>query len=309
MAIDWKAVRRQKLLHLLGELPEMENEVRAEVISIEQHEHYDVETLQLHLNGIEPAQAFMVHPKNRHSKTPVILFNHSHGGIYNIGKDEIFRDKGYLQKPHYAQFLTSLGYSVLSFDAWGFGARATQSEGAIFKQMLMKGQVMWGMMVYDSMRALDYLQQRDDVHSTRLGTMGISMGGLMSWWLAALDERVQFCIDLCSLADYEALIDARSLERHGIYFYVPNIMKHFTVGEINSLISPRPHLAFAGKHDDLVPLDGLARIDEVTAQVYAADGARHAWRLAVHDCGHEETPAMREDIAAFLADWRDAAGA
>lgn len=304
LGTDWKNVRRQKLLGLLGELPKMERDVRSEVVSIEQHEQYDVETLVLDLNGIEPVRAFIVHPKNRQGKTPVILFNHSHGGIYDIGKDEIFQDKGYLQKPNYATFLTSLGYSVLSIDAWGFGERATQSEGAIFKQMLMKGHVMWGMMVYDSMRALDYLQQRDDVDVARLGTMGISMGGLMSWWLAALDERVRFCIDLCSLADYEALIDAGSLDRHGIYFYVPNIMKHFTVGEINSLISPRPHLAFAGKHDDLVPLDGLARIDAETAKVYTADGASDAWRLAIHDCGHEETPAMRADIAAFLETWR-----
>lgn len=300
MTIDWKTVQRQRLMSLLGEWPEMDRVVQSRVISIEQHEQYEVETLELHLNGIEPAQAFMVHPKNKQGKAPVVLFNHSHGGIYEIGKEEIFQDKGYLQKPHYAEFLTSLGYSVLCFDAWGFGARATQSEGAIFKQMLMKGQVMWGMMVFDSMRALDYLQQRDDVDVARIGTMGISMGGLMSWWLAALDEHVQFCIDLCSLADYESLIDAGSLDRHGIYFYVPNIMKHFTVGQINSLISPRPHLAFAGKHDDLVPLDGLARIDAETAKVYVADGARDAWRLAIHNCGHEETPAMRDDIAAFL---------
>src|SRR5690606_7211405 len=119
--------------------------------------------------------------------------------------------------------------AVLSIDAWGFGERFTSSEGAIFKQMLWNGQVMWGMMVYDSMRAIDYLVSREDVDSERIGTLGISMGGTMAWWLAALDERVCFCIDLCSLADYDALIEERKLDLHGIYYYVPSLLKHFTV--------------------------------------------------------------------------------
>ena len=33
----------------------------------------------------------------------------------------------------------------------------------MFKAMLWQGQVLWGMMVYDSLRALDFLVQRPDV--------------------------------------------------------------------------------------------------------------------------------------------------
>ena len=29
----------------------------------------------------------------------------------------------------------------------------------------------------------------------------------MAWWLAALDERITCCIDLCCLTDFEALIE------------------------------------------------------------------------------------------------------
>ena len=68
---------------------------------------------------------------------------------------------------------------------------------------------MWGMMVYDSIRALDYLETRPDIDAGRIGTLGLSMGSTMAWWLAALDERVKVCVDLCCLTDFEALMAHR----------------------------------------------------------------------------------------------------
>lgn len=59
--------------------------------------------------------------------------------------------------------------------------------------MLLTGKVMWGMMIYDSLSALDYMQSRSDVQPDRIGTIGMSMGGLMAWWTAALDDRIKVC--------------------------------------------------------------------------------------------------------------------
>ena len=74
---------------------------------------------------------------------------------------------------------------------------------------------MWGMMVYDSLRAVDYLVTRADVDAGRIGTIGMSMGSTMGWWLAALDERVKVCVDICCLTDFEALLEEKGLEGHG----------------------------------------------------------------------------------------------
>ena len=94
------------------------------------------------------------------------------------------------------------------------------------------------MMVYDSLKAIDYLVQREDVDPARIGTLGLSMGSTMAWWVAALDTRVKVCIDLCCLTDYQALMEARGLDGHGIYYYVPSLLKYFTTAEINALIVP-----------------------------------------------------------------------
>ena len=58
-------------------------------------------------------------------------------------------------------------------------------------------------MVYDSIKAIDYLLTRPDVDGSRIATLGISMGSTMAWWVAALDPRVKVCIDICCLTDFE----------------------------------------------------------------------------------------------------------
>jgi dienelactone hydrolase len=158
-------------------------------------------------------------------------------------------------------------------------------------------------MVYDSLRALDYLVSRPDVDRDRLGTIGLSMGSTMAWWTAALDPRLKVCVDICCMTDYEALIAAGGLDGHGIYYYVPALLKHFNTSTINALIAPRPHLSLAGNFDPLTPPAGIERIDRELRQVYAALGAPQAWQMLRYDSGHLETPAMRLESLAFLQKW------
>src|SRR5690606_38557733 len=101
------------------------------------------------------------------------------------------------------------------------GERSTRKESHIFKDLLWRGRVMWGMMLFDSLRAVDYAVQRPDVDAGRIGTLGMSMGSTMSWWLAALDERVRVTVDLCCLSDYEALRETGDMDGHNLYYFVP----------------------------------------------------------------------------------------
>jgi len=173
----------------------------------------------------------------------------------------------------------------------------------VFKDMLWKGQVMWGMMVYDNLRALDYLDTRTDVDNKRIGTIGMSMGSTMSWWLAALDERIKVCVDICCLTDFQSLIEEKGLNLHGIYYFVPDLLNHFTTSQINGLISPRPHFGLAGKLDPLTPQKGLEIINNNLKEIYKADGAPEAWQLKIYDVGHLETAEMRQDIMDFFKKW------
>jgi pimeloyl-ACP methyl ester carboxylesterase len=293
-----KPSRRQELYNLLGDLPSNED-INCKLIAVEEREHYILEKLLLDLNGLEKVPAYFVRPKEK-GPFPVVLFNHSHGGFYHLGKDELLNGNVYLQNPPYADQLAKMGYSAFCIDMWGFGERRGQTESEIFKHFLWTGRVMWGMMVYDNLRAIDYLVSREVVDADRIGTIGISMGSTMAWWTAALDTRIKACIDICCLTDFHDLIDSRGLDSHGIYYYVPRLLNHFTATEINALIAPRAHLSLAGNYDKLTPPAGLSRIDDQLKKLYAEEGVPDNWKLLRYDVGHLETADMRDEIVSFL---------
>ncbi len=295
--------QRQVLYSLLGDLPPRDRPIGSTVVEQCERDGYLLEKLLLDLNGLEPVPAYFVKPQDAAGPVPCLLYNHAHGGDYILGKDELLLGRQLLCAPPYAQALTSQGWGALCIDAWIFGERRGRSESEVFKEMLWKGQVLWGMMVYDSLRALDYLVTRPDVDGDRLGTIGLSMGSTMAWWTAALDTRVSVCVDICCLTDFEALIAARGLDGHGIYYYVPSLLKHFTTAQINALIAPRPHLSLAGNYDLLTPPAGLDRIDRELKQVYEGLGAAEAWQLKRYETGHFETAHMRSEIMEFLKQW------
>lgn len=299
-----ESARRAKLYSLLGELPLRDRPISARVIEKRKSPRYRLERLELDLNGIEPVPAFFLSSRETGpERRPVVLYNHAHGGDWTIGKEEAIAGRDGLQAPPYADVLASLGCSVLCIDHWNFGERRGRTESALFKELIWKGQVLWGLMVYDSLRAVDYLVSRPDVDPDRIATLGMSMGSTMAWWLAALDGRIKVTIDLCCLTDFQSLIASRGLDGHGIYYFVPGLLKEFSSADINALIAPRPHLSLAGIHDPLTPPAGLDAIDQVLTQVYAEAGAPDAWKLIRFPSGHFETAAMREAATSFLVRW------
>lgn len=295
--------RRNELYALLGDLPDRERPISARKVSEIQSDGYTIEKLVLDLNGVESVPAFFVKPAEASGPLPCVVYNHAHGGDYTLGKDELLLGRAELQKLPYAEELARRGISALCIDTWLFGERRGRTESELFKEMLWRGQVLWGMMVYDSLRAVDYLDSRADVDSDRLATLGLSMGSTMAWWLAALDTRVKVCIDLCCLTDFHELIETRGLDGHGIYYYVPSLLKHFTASDINALIAPRAHLSLAGNYDLLTPPKGLDRIDATLRSVYAEMGSADKWQLQRYEIGHFETAQMRAEVMAFLERW------
>ena len=302
---EGREVLRRQLRDLLGAAPTWKQPINATVLSVEDRRCYVVETLLLDLNGSEPVPAYFIKPSGMAEKgqRPAILYNHAHGGDMELGKDELLEGRSALRKPPYADALVNAGYCVLCIDAWGFGERRGRSLDSLFKEMLWRGEVLWGAMVHDSLRAIEYLLQRDDVDATRIGTMGLSMGSTMAWWVAALCTDVKVCVDLCCLTDFHSLIRSGDLDLHGTYYFVPGLLSRFTTSTINALIAPRAHLALAGIYDRLTPPEGLDLIDGDLRLVYSSFGAEDRWRLSRYQCGHVETGGMRAEALSFLGRW------
>lgn len=290
---------RERLRSLLGDLP-VNKPITYELVTAEEYDGYWLESLVLDLNGIEQVPAYVAKPLHEAGPFPLVVVNHSHGGVYERGRKEFIESSGYLQKPSYAKTLTDMGYAACCIDMWGFHERGGKKESEIFKEMLWKGQVMWGMMLYDNMRMIDYMCQREDIDAERIGTIGMSMGGLMAWWLAALDERIKVTIDICGQVDADTLIAKKGLDHHGFYSYVPGLLKYFTTLDIQKLIVPRPRMSLVGRHDRLTPLEGVENLADGLYEAYQKAGVADNWQALISSAGHMETVEMRVAWSRFL---------
>lgn len=299
----YQAKRRQELWGLLGDLPTNHQPRPPKLLKTEQGPGYRLEHLELDLNGMEVVAAYLLLPDKRPQPAPALLYVHAHGGTYELGKEELIKGRSVL--PAYAPVLAEKGIVTLAIDSWCFSGRKHEANGSVgesdaFKRMLWRGQVLWGMMLFDEFQAVTYLSSRPEVDPKRIGVFGLSMGATKAWWLAALDPRIRLCIDLCCLTDFEELIKINNLRGHGIYYYVPNLLKRFQTHQINELSVPRPHLSLNGRRDLLTPPLGVERVRDHLMPLYRRYGMEGDCRIELFDCGHEETPAMRQLVSEWL---------
>src|SRR5204862_3608517 len=124
----------------------------SKLLTTTRHDGYTLEHLVLDLNGTEPVPALLLLPERRAARAPGLLYIHAHGGTYPLGKDELLVGRKIL--PPYAPVCAAKGLVTLAIDSWCFGERKHQEDGRngeldAFKLMLWKGQVLWGMMLFD----------------------------------------------------------------------------------------------------------------------------------------------------------------
>ncbi|MBK4815076.1 hydrolase [Enterococcus faecium] len=253
----------------------------------------------MYLNELETVPALYAYPE-KEGPFPTVLYLHSHGGDFSVGKSELIHGAPYLASPSFAEVLTGMGYAVWSIDAWEFEERGGISESELFKQFLLTGKTLWGMRIYDVISLIDYLETREDTDTQRLATIGLSMGGLLSWWVTALDSRVKVCIDLAAQVDIETLLLHRRLDHHGFYYYVPNLLTAYTTLAIQEKIAPRPRLSLVGKNDTMCLDEGVLKLRKGLDKKYQSMGSPENFSSFSLTGGHMETQEMRNIWKQFI---------
>jgi len=313
--VAWERKRQQvraQLGELLGKLPPRPKLPKVETLAREDRGDYTLEKFQFDNEAGATVPGYLLLPKNVPGKSPAILYCHWHGGEYNGGKEELFQSKHTPEAPGPA--FAKRGFIVLAIDAYCFGERngsgpggAAEKGGAgeltASKFNLWIGRTLWGMMLRDDLMALDYLASRPEVDARHIGVTGMSMGATRSWWLMALDERLQAGVAVACLTRYQNLITQEALKAHGIYYFVPNLLNHFDTEAVVALLAPRPVLLMNGDQDGGSPVDGIHAMEAVVRQAYALYGRESQFESIVYPGqGHVYTPAMW----AKTLDWMEA---
>lgn len=258
---------------------------------------YVVEHLQLRIGDAE-VRGILTRPAEVAAPLPAILYGHSHGGRYDVGARELLDGREYLVSPLGPVFARA-GYVTLCIDMPVFGERANVTESAAAKALLWYGQSLFGEMLSDHAAALTYLAGRDDVDASRIGAFGLSMGCVLSYWLAALDKRISAVAHLCCFADFRTMVELGAHDGHGIYLTVPGLLKEADGGSIASLIAPRPQLICVGEADHLSPPQAVARAMDELRPAYASAPDKLEF-ISEPGVGHEEAPSMRAAVLRFF---------
>lgn len=243
----------------------------------------------------------------------IALPGHMGGGKYSVAGcydiPSIRKQIDFFQYD-YGMQLARLGYVVFCPDCRGFGERrdeAMQGDGeehflnsTCFQLAHMAeplGETVIGMLTWDVMRLVDYIYERGEWDTECLGCIGFSGGGMQTLWASALDERIRQSVISGYLYGYrDSLL---ILNGNCNCNYVPHLFEHVDMGDIASLIAPRPLMVQSCEEDDLNGRRGMANVMEQMEILREAYGRYGKGHLLIHDVrrgGHCFHPEALENV-------------
>ena len=178
----------------------------------------------------------------------------------------------------------------------------------------MEGKPMLGRMLWDVLAGVDYLLTRDDVDAERIGCVGVSMGGTLTWLATALDERIKVSAPAVGVATFESIIKCvrdetvdssflSYLDSHGEYYYVPSILRIGEQDAFIAMIAPRPLLILAMTLDNCFPLQGAMVAYQRIRHIYELLNAPDRIALACEDGPHGFPQELRLAAWEWLERW------
>lgn len=301
---------RKTLINLLGEMPARPDPAKVRVVSREDRGNFILEKIEFH-NGVDAiVPGYLMLPKGStgtgSARRPCIVLLHEHGG----SKDSVCLNVE--ARDHAGTLLVQKGYVVAAIDGYFHGERIGRGpagaaeakpaqEMSFSKINLWLGRTLWGMQLRDEQCLLDYLGTRPEIEAQKIGATGMSMGSTRSWWLAAIDERIQAIVGVVCFTRYTELIQHGYLRAHGIYYFVPGLLRHFDTEAIHALVAPRPHLELSGDQDPGAPLDGVETLECKVGEIYRLYGRPENFNSVVYKkTGHEYLPEMRARMIAWF---------
>lgn len=156
--------------------------------------------------------------------------------------------------------------------AGGKGTRAHDSA-EVSARSRSAGRKVVGKMVWDLMMGLGYLETRGDIDADRFGCIGVSLGGTITGYMLALDERLKMAIPAGWFFRPKDKVIGKDCSRLPAEAFLASM----TNGELLGLAAPHcAVLAANGDADTIIDQDGLSAVRSL---VEAMEEASRIYRL------------------------------
>jgi len=292
---------------VMGAVPDASFRVPLDVKVVEEVklDHYTRKKITYNVEPHDRVESYLLVPHNLQGKTPAILALHQTG---LIGKDEPVGLEGNAQM-HYAKELAERGYIVIAPDYWPMGHYGRKKYNP-YENGYASGSIKG---VWNHMRAIDVLESLPEVDAARIGSIGHSLGGYNTVFLAALDLRVKAMV---SSAGYNSFFDYASSEYGGGDLANWSLDKHirrirtvyndephkvpvdFT--ELVGALAPRPFFTNAPTEDHIFVLPGVIKCIDAARPVYELLGAADNLQSVYPDAKHDFPDAQRQAAYEFF---------
>jgi acetyl esterase/lipase len=286
-AVRWQKDVRAKLAKLVrvDDLEGPAIPLATKVLSTAEKPGYVLQEVEISSTPGRRIRAMLSVPRGAKPPYPAVVCIHGHGGNRRTTYEDTRIYKAF------ASALAERGYATAAVDVG-------QHEIA------EPGRTLIGERLWDLMRAVDLLAAQKEVDRGRIGCAGLSLGGEMAMWLAAMDTRVAACVS----SGFLTVMD--QMERdHCMCWKIDGLRELVDFADIFALVAPRPLQCQNGLREPptqfIVPLARQA-LREIRP-IYADMGAPGNVALVVHAGEHEiDLPSLLEFFEARLGRGRPA---
>ena len=298
---DWEAWRvkaRDRLLEVLGDFPKPVD-LAAEVIYSVENDGLIRERVVFDSEEFMSVPCVVLKPVDMLSDgtAPAILCSHGHGPfgkepVAGNATSEGLRANMARHNYNYAEQMARRGFVTISPDLRCFGERSDGPDpyprrdrcNVHFVRGAIMGIYTLTLNIWDMMRCIDYLESRPEVDPARIGMMGLSQGGTMTTFTAAVEPRIKAADIIGYLSPWHdfGIEDANFCGSQ----IVPEVYRYFDTHDIAGLIAPRPLLLEMGVHDTTFSIESMLKGYEGVKRIYSAAGASERLWADIHPGEH-----------------------
>lgn len=293
---------KKTLMEVVGPFPE-KTPLNPSITRTIQKEGYRLEHLVFESQPSFFVSASLFIPKGSRGKTPAIIYCSGH-------TLEGYRSATY---QHVILNLVKKGFIVLAFDPVGQGERLeyfdpqtneptiggpTKQHSYPGAQAFIAGSSQARYMIWDGIRAVDYLLTRSEVDPERIGITGRSGGGTQSSYIAAFDDRIYAAAPENYITTFKRL-----WLTHGPQDAEQNFYRGISAGldqpDLLLVRAPKPGMMIITTRD-IFNIEGAREAASQIQRPYESYGLSGNFEVAEDDAAHASTPRNREAMYAFF---------
>ncbi len=278
-----------------GDIGTRQEQIRAKFLELIHHDRTPSQEIHVHsfserkANGLT-IRRFLVsagdwHPQPIYEATGQLIEGDTLVALHGHGNEPFAGIYDYIHG------LARLGHRVVAPILFGTMERETRGLKPDWRDICREwsieadalGVTLLAARLFDAQVAYRFALRLEDVDRDRIGCIGLSMGGELSLYLAAIEPGIEACVSAGFLSTFESLL----LRKRNCQCYsIRDWPRYFDMPDLAACIAPRPLLIQKGHEDPCFDPGDVARAFELVHEVYRRFGSGDRCRYATYPGGH-----------------------